>query len=72
MPNFWKDDEAKGLQFPRFSNPPDGGVTAWYTMRLTLIANDEVATEGEDLDAALRSYDQRDQERTATWLKHFQ
>ncbi|WP_153770405.1 NADH:flavin oxidoreductase/NADH oxidase family protein [Labrenzia sp. CE80] len=72
LPNIWKGDKARDPQFPRFSNPPEGGVTAWYTMRLTQIANDEAISEGGDLDEALRSYDQRDQERTTTWLKHFQ
>ncbi|MEM9267648.1 MAG: NADH:flavin oxidoreductase/NADH oxidase family protein [Pseudomonadota bacterium] len=43
LPNAWLNGEKTAPAFPRFRDPPEGGVTAWYTMRLSELA------EGRDL-----------------------
>lgn len=36
LPNLWMEGQTPAPIFPRFSDAPDGGITAWYTMRLTV------------------------------------
>jgi 2,4-dienoyl-CoA reductase-like NADH-dependent reductase (Old Yellow Enzyme family) len=41
LPNLWMADQTPEPVFPRFSDaPPEGGITAWYTMWLTEIGAD--------------------------------
>lgn len=76
LPNLWKENMSTELKFPRFSQAPEGGITAWYTMRLTDMAGDKEETldkSGTDqcLQDAIRVYGERDEARTRLWLKHF-
>ncbi|MEM9097889.1 MAG: NADH:flavin oxidoreductase/NADH oxidase family protein [Pseudomonadota bacterium] len=71
LPKKWEAGRADTPSFPRFDNPPEGGVTAWFTMQITRIANGEAALSPSDLHDAIRSYEERDQERRQTWLAHF-
>lgn len=71
LPELWKAGEKPEPLFPRFADAPEGGITAWYTMRLTEIGNDrETPTFGE-LGPAIRDYEARNQARTQVWLRHF-
>ncbi|WP_017223210.1 NADH:flavin oxidoreductase/NADH oxidase family protein [Moritella dasanensis] len=40
LPNDWLSGVDSEVEFPRFETPPQGGITAWYTMYLTAIGND--------------------------------
>lgn len=71
LPVKWKMDDTPEPQFPRFDNPPDGGVTAWYTMQMTRFANGETALPSSDLADAIRVYEERDQQRREIWREHF-
>lgn len=71
LPNFWMEDRLPEPAFPRFEKAPEGGITAWYTMRLTEIGADEEGPEFGDLMQAVRDYDARDSARTEIWLNHF-
>ncbi|MBO6918884.1 MAG: NADH:flavin oxidoreductase/NADH oxidase family protein [Rhizobiaceae bacterium] len=73
LPNEWHKGVNLAPQFPRFSHSPEGGVTAWYTMRITDIGDDKPIDESFDLDIdkAIETYEARDRERTEIWLKHF-
>jgi 2,4-dienoyl-CoA reductase-like NADH-dependent reductase (Old Yellow Enzyme family) len=80
LPNVWQQQLTSSsgpypkLTFPRFDHPPEGGITAWYTMRLTQMGQDcEAAVEGTvpSLDSVLQAYDKRDQERAQVWIRHF-
>ena len=57
--------------FPRFDAPPEGGVTAWYTMRLTELANDAETDALPDVPGALAAYEARDAARVEIWRRHF-
>lgn len=63
--------ETQGdIPFPRFDTPPEGGITAWYSMRLTEIGEDRDPSQ-TDLDAAIEAYDARDIARTELWNARF-
>lgn len=57
--------------FPKFPNAPKGGITAWYTMRLTEIGSDKEMLDFSDLGQAIRDYEARDKARTEVWIRHF-
>jgi 2,4-dienoyl-CoA reductase-like NADH-dependent reductase (Old Yellow Enzyme family) len=71
LPDFWKGDQKPEPVFPRFSDAPQGGITAWYTMRLTEIGADKETQVIGDLGPAIRDYEARDKTRTKVWLRHF-
>lgn len=70
-PAKWLQPHAGDPRFPRFPSPPPGGITAWYTMRLTALANDETATFDPTLSQAIDAYESRDAARAATWRRAF-
>lgn len=71
LPNQWMVNQTSQPVFPRFSNAPDGGITAWYTMRLTDIGSDIETDDVADLGQAISDYEARDATRTEIWLDHF-
>jgi 2,4-dienoyl-CoA reductase-like NADH-dependent reductase (Old Yellow Enzyme family) len=71
FPNRWLKNESGDPVFPQFTSPPDGGITAWYTMRLTQIGQDAEKDEVPDLAATVRAYDDRDNSRVAAWNDRF-
>ncbi len=72
LPRGWQTGTSGDPTFPRFASPPEGGITAWYTMRLTQLAEDRVTTEVPDLMAAVKAYVDRDFDRIAKWKNRFQ
>ena len=71
LSDHWKSDRTPEPVFPRFSDAPEGGITAWYTMRLTEIGADKETTAIGNLGQAVRDYEGRDRTRTEIWLRHF-
>jgi 2,4-dienoyl-CoA reductase-like NADH-dependent reductase (Old Yellow Enzyme family) len=71
LPDLWKADQIPEPVFPRFSDAPEGGITAWYTMRLTEIGADKETPVFGDLGQAIRDYEARDKTRTEVWLRYF-
>ena len=69
--NDWKEGRATDPRFPRFDDPPEGGVTAFYTMQMTRIANEQGDLSPCDLRDAIRLYEEIDHERRGVWSKHF-
>ena len=71
LPNAWLGEDGGAPEFPTFVSPPRGGVTAWYSMRLTALGNN--AEDGFDPSPsqALAAYDKRDRERSEMWRKRF-
>lgn len=58
-------------EFPRFETRPPGGITAWYTMMLTALGNDNEGDFSLDLPTAIRLYEARDESRCIKWRKKF-
>lgn len=72
LANLWRTGQTPNPAFPRFAETPEGGVTAWFTLRMTELAGDEGETRTPDnLFKAIEVYEARDTERTRTWLAHF-
>ena len=71
LPNFWMANKTPEPTFPRFSDAPEGGITAWYTMQLTEIGADKVRDDADDLRQAIRDYEARDKARSGIWSHHF-
>ncbi|MEO0762749.1 MAG: oxidoreductase, partial [Pseudomonadota bacterium] len=71
LPNAWAADPARDPVFPRFANPPEGGVTAWYTMRLTALGEGREPLGPEALGEAVEAYESRDRARIAAWNARF-
>lgn len=67
----WLRPEGGDPEFPTFQSPPAGGVTAWYTMRLTALANHAEAAFDPTLQLAIADYDSRDAGRVDRWRNRF-
>lgn len=71
LPALWRRSEQAAYAFPHFENPPEGGVTAWYTMRLTAIDEDRATLDPGPLATAIDLYEARDRTRTGIWQDTF-
>jgi 2,4-dienoyl-CoA reductase-like NADH-dependent reductase (Old Yellow Enzyme family) len=71
LPDLWKAGRTATPVFPRFPDAPEGGITAWYTMRLTEIGADRETPAIGDLGQSIQDYEARDKARTDIWLRHF-
>ena len=67
----WLTETGGDPEFPKFEAPPRGGVTAWYTMRLTALGEDSEHTFILDPRTALQAYEERDAERCIRWRLKF-
>lgn len=67
LPSYWLSGQRGEPQFPRFNNPPEGGVTAWYTMQITQNAKGEAALSPDDLEGTIAEYESRDEARRRIW-----
>ncbi|KUP92868.1 NADH:flavin oxidoreductase/NADH oxidase family protein [Tritonibacter horizontis] len=67
LPSKWQSGAVDDPDFPRFQDPPEGGITAWYTMRLTEIGEDREEAKVGDLHEAVRTYEARDEVRSGIW-----
>lgn len=71
LANDWLNIEGGDSKFPRFDTNPPGGVTAWYSMRLTALAEDNEDAFDLDLESAMSIYDARDEARCDEWRQVF-
>ena len=67
----WLTGEGGDPEFPKFEKPPQGAVTAWYTMRLTALGEDRESTFMLDPQSALDIYNERDELRCKKWREKF-
>jgi len=67
----WLTEEGGDPEFPKFDSNPPGGVTAWYTMRLTALGEDQENAFRMDLPTAIRTYEDRDAQRCIKWREKF-
>jgi hypothetical protein len=70
LPNTWQN-AGTDVAFPRFASPPEGGITAWYTLQLTRWGADLGIDPTADLAEALQTYNDRDAQRIPVWNAHF-
>ncbi len=67
----WLTEEGGDPEFPKFDSNPPGGITAWYTMRLTAVGEDRENAFTLDLPSAIRIYEERDAQRCTKWREKF-
>jgi len=67
----WLGPDGTDPQFPSFESPPAGGITAWFTMRLTALANGVEDDFKPSLGQAIEAYEARDADRIPTWERAF-
>lgn len=67
----WLSEDGADPEFPKFDSTPPGGITAWYTMRLTALGEDREDSFVMDLPTAIRMYDERDAKRCIQWKEKF-
>nr|WP_217351951.1 oxidoreductase [Ruegeria sp. HKCCD8929] len=71
LANTWLSEKGGDPEFPIFENPPRGGVTAWYSMRLTALGEDSEDQFDQSPADALEAYEKRDSERCVDWRIRF-
>ena len=71
LANSWLSESGGDPDFPRFNSTLPGGITAWYTMRLTALAEDRENEYDLDLPSAIQVYEDRDAQRCIKWRKKF-
>ena len=71
LANTWLTDVGGDPEFPMFDSPPRGGVTAWYSMRLTALGEDSEALFDLSPAGAMEAYELRDAERCERWREKF-
>ncbi|MEM7222242.1 MAG: oxidoreductase [Pseudomonadota bacterium] len=71
LADLWLTEEGGDPEFPIFQSPPRGGVTAWYTMRLTALGEDKEDAFALDPQAAIQAYEERDAHRCIRWREKF-
>lgn len=71
LPTHWLASNPVDPDFPRFESPPPGGMTAWYTMRLSALAGDQEDGFDATITEALDAYESRDRQRLEGWRNQF-
>jgi len=71
LPAKWLEPSGGDPEFPTFESPPPGGVTAWFTMRLTALAAGDERQFNMTLSEAVAAYEARDADRVDTWKQAF-
>jgi len=71
LPKVWFDKAGGDPEFPRFESIIPGGITAWYTMRMTAIAEGREDEFSQDLVSAIHEYETRDSKKCIKWRRKF-
>lgn len=69
--NDWLSKKGGDPTFSKFDSNLEGVITAWYTMRLTALADDGEHQFDLDLATAMRMYEERDAQRCLKWREKF-
>ncbi|WP_170361974.1 tRNA-dihydrouridine synthase [Ruegeria arenilitoris] len=70
LPRTWQARQHE-VPFPRFTTLPPGGMTAWYTMRMTDIGSDREGSVDRGIAQAITEYENRDAQRARIWQNRF-
>ncbi|WP_138469645.1 oxidoreductase [Poseidonocella sp. HB161398] len=72
LPAHWQaEGSAADPDFPRFRDPPPGGVTAWYAMRLAEIAGAGGGFGADEVQAAAAAWQAREAAQSQLWNRAF-
>ncbi|KIC40230.1 oxidoreductase [Ruegeria sp. ANG-R] len=70
LPKTWRIGKGDPV-FPRFATLPPGGMTAWFTMRMTDLGEDQEGAVDRDIAQAVTDYEERDGQRAEIWKTRF-
>lgn len=70
LPATWLGNGSDPV-FPRFSSLPPGGMTAWFTLRMTDLGEDQDGLQDRSLADAIAQYEARDEHRSTLWKEWF-
>ena len=70
LPETWRAGNTDP-SFPRFATLPPGGMTAWFTMRMTDLGEDREDLTDRDINQAVAVYEARDEHRSELWKARF-
>ncbi|WP_254436067.1 NADH:flavin oxidoreductase/NADH oxidase family protein [Ruegeria arenilitoris] len=70
LPVTWQTGKSDP-SFPRFATLPPGGMTAWFTMRMTDLGEDREDQVHRDIGEAITEYEKRDELRVVQWKRRF-
>ncbi len=70
LPAKWRTGENDPA-FPRFATLPPGGMTAWFTMRMTDLGEDREDQVNRGISEAITEYEKRDELRVVQWKRRF-
>lgn len=68
LPTTWRAGK-NAPAFPRFATLPPGGMTAWFTMRITDLGSEQEKRTDRDIAQAIAEYEERDEQRVALWTQ---
>ncbi len=71
LPQAWLNGMSVQPEFPIFSDAPEGGVTAWYTMKLSEHVGYGPPVDGVSARQALELNNRRDHDRLILWKTRF-
>lgn len=71
LANTWLNEAGGDPVFPVFDAPPRGGVTAWYSMRLTALGECRENQFEMTPASAIEAYELRDAQRCVKWQARF-
>ncbi|WP_394242174.1 NADH:flavin oxidoreductase/NADH oxidase family protein [Vibrio astriarenae] len=67
----WLKGKDIAPNFPRFNAPPEGGITAWYTMLIQAIGQNCSETFALNVEQALIDYQSNEQVLSTKWISNF-
>ncbi len=70
LPSTWQAGKRDPV-FPRFATLLPGGMTAWFTMRMTDFGEDREGPVDRDIFQAIAEYVNRDDQRVGIWNEKF-
>ncbi|WP_193177940.1 oxidoreductase [Oricola nitratireducens] len=71
LPGKWIPGSGPDPHFPRFAATTPGAVTAWYTMRIAMLAEGREDGFADSAEKALDRYERRDAARHESWRARF-
>lgn len=71
LPHHWQHGDTLSPAFPRLTSTEAGAVTAWYTMRIAALAEDQEAEFSMEASDAFARIKAQEAARVARWKNHF-
>lgn len=71
LPKTWFSKTGGDPKFPQFASTIPGGITAWYTMKIKAIGENNMNNFSLGLASAVDQYEEQNREKCMRWQKRF-